>query len=606
MVHTRQSGTQNGPEPSVLASNDMDYNDTASDTSIGEQPVREKLKKTSITSLPKYGMISSTSPDDMVPEETVPEEITNGGVQKMDEEPKDEQDGSKKSVEITRGRPARKRSFDDLDTADGQLEEGKSTNTTKEHRSDGHTRKRSRDIQNEDTKKPNNVSKPVAKEPVKEVEEDDSNGLARSQPPKDINAIIKIGPPKLKSTTQTSAERASSPKKKRSRDQVESDDGTPAELKSDSSGPSSGSEDGSYQDGQETGDEPKKKKHRESSEGRRKASTDAPTKKTVPALSGFANASAQSPFGSLAATKPESSIFGSRSKSPSKSPAKSPAETSSSAFATSGFASISGSASPFNALGAAKSTPLTSFASKPSGSATPPLTSFASKPTASPAPAKLSFSTSAFAATSSSTGTTSFATAAGFSGLKSGVITSFASKPSSTSATLFKSKSPKPFGAPEEDENTEEEKDSNDKEEQEGGASFAAAPDKPDERFHEQEVNTGEEDEETLFSCRAKLYHFEKGEWKERGVGTLKLNSTEKHGKTTSRLIMRTDGVYKVVLNTPIFKGMIEGEDKNPTKKAVVFKGIEEGKPVPVIVRTGSMDNAKRLSAKIQEMEEML
>ena len=36
-------------------------------------------------------------------------------------------------------------------------------------------------------------------------------------------------------------------------------------------------------------------------------------------------------------------------------------------------------------------------------------------------------------------------------------------------------------------------------------------------------VNTGEEDEETIFSCTAKLYHFEK-EWKESGVGDFKIN----------------------------------------------------------------------------------
>ena len=39
------------------------------------------------------------------------------------------------------------------------------------------------------------------------------------------------------------------------------------------------------------------------------------------------------------------------------------------------------------------------------------------------------------------------------------------------------------------------------------------------------EVKTGEEDEEVLYSHRAKLYRFAKetGEWKERGLGDIKL-----------------------------------------------------------------------------------
>ena len=39
----------------------------------------------------------------------------------------------------------------------------------------------------------------------------------------------------------------------------------------------------------------------------------------------------------------------------------------------------------------------------------------------------------------------------------------------------------------------------------------------------EVEEVTGEEDEEVLFDQKAKLYRFESGEWKERGLGQCKL-----------------------------------------------------------------------------------
>ncbi|KAB7495494.1 E3 SUMO-protein ligase RanBP2, partial [Armadillidium nasatum] len=68
------------------------------------------------------------------------------------------------------------------------------------------------------------------------------------------------------------------------------------------------------------------------------------------------------------------------------------------------------------------------------------------------------------------------------------------------------------------------------------------------------DVKTGEEDEETLFCERAKLFRFNVNEWKERGVGDVKIlknNSTNK-----IRLLMRRDQIHKVCANHFITKGM--------------------------------------------------
>lgn len=119
-------------------------------------------------------------------------------------------------------------------------------------------------------------------------------------------------------------------------------------------------------------------------------------------------------------------------------------------------------------------------------------------------------------------------------------------------------------------------------------------------------METGEEEEETIFTCRAKLYHFEK-EWKERGVGTFKINVRYEHKargddhaapggreapqdsetaasssiERKARLIMRTDGVHRVILNTPVFKDMNVGthDGKEPTGKTMHLTGLEDGKP---------------------------
>lgn len=140
-------------------------------------------------------------------------------------------------------------------------------------------------------------------------------------------------------------------------------------------------------------------------------------------------------------------------------------------------------------------------------------------------------------------------------------------------------------------------------------------------------AETGEEGENTIFSCRGKLYHFDGKEWKERGVGVFKVNirepvndnnntdrskeepqpgdnktdeeheKEEKHKanegegvepkKKTARVIMRADGVWRVILNIPVFKGMKAGDPSGgpPKGKQVHFTGFEDGKSVPFLFR---------------------
>ncbi|XP_076639687.1 E3 SUMO-protein ligase RanBP2 isoform X2 [Colletes latitarsis] len=63
------------------------------------------------------------------------------------------------------------------------------------------------------------------------------------------------------------------------------------------------------------------------------------------------------------------------------------------------------------------------------------------------------------------------------------------------------------------------------------------------------EVKTGEEDEEILYSHRAKLFRYDKStaEWKERGLGDIKLLRHNQTGKL--RLIMRREQILKLCLN---------------------------------------------------------
>ena len=59
----------------------------------------------------------------------------------------------------------------------------------------------------------------------------------------------------------------------------------------------------------------------------------------------------------------------------------------------------------------------------------------------------------------------------------------------------------------------------------------------------EVEVRTGEEGDTPLYTGRCKLFRFTDGEWKERGVGELRVLHREDDGRV--RVVMRRDQVRR-------------------------------------------------------------
>ena len=133
-------------------------------------------------------------------------------------------------------------------------------------------------------------------------------------------------------------------------------------------------------------------------------------------------------------------------------------------------------------------------------------------------------------------------------------------------------------------------------------------------------VETGEEGEETRFSARAKLFYFDSAAkaWKERGFGLLKLNVTKSNDddddepdqsdeegepptpetiaskakqpsepNKLARLLMRSEAVYRVILNVPVFKTLKAGDQNGdtPSDRSVKFTALEDKKPVMMQLR---------------------
>lgn len=117
-------------------------------------------------------------------------------------------------------------------------------------------------------------------------------------------------------------------------------------------------------------------------------------------------------------------------------------------------------------------------------------------------------------------------------------------QPNSTFNFVFKPKSPGKVRSPlkvangGDDEHTEDEESNIEEENNTYFTPVIALPEKVD-------AKTGEEDETVLYSHRAKLFRFTEGDWKERGLGDVKILKHNQTGKL--RMVMRRDQVRILV-----------------------------------------------------------
>uniref|UniRef100_V5GEW2 RanBD1 domain-containing protein n=2 Tax=Kalmanozyma brasiliensis (strain GHG001) TaxID=1365824 RepID=V5GEW2_KALBG len=80
--------------------------------------------------------------------------------------------------------------------------------------------------------------------------------------------------------------------------------------------------------------------------------------------------------------------------------------------------------------------------------------------------------------------------------------------------------------------------------------------------------------------------------WKERGTGTLRVNIPKKSSdKRLARLVMRADGILRVILNVPLFQGM----KCELHEKFVRIVALEDTKPVHYAIKLSNPNNAAAL-----------
>jgi Ran-binding protein 1 len=118
----------------------------------------------------------------------------------------------------------------------------------------------------------------------------------------------------------------------------------------------------------------------------------------------------------------------------------------------------------------------------------------------------------------------------------------------------------------------------------------------------EDQHKTLEEDEEALFTVRAKLYRFsdEEKEWKERGTGEVKFLKHKTNGRI--RLLMRRDKTLKICANHLLTRDLElkahVGSDKAWVYHVAADFSEEEAKPELLAIRFGTVENAQKFKAE--------
>ncbi|NXC07376.1 RBP2 ligase, partial [Orthonyx spaldingii] len=123
------------------------------------------------------------------------------------------------------------------------------------------------------------------------------------------------------------------------------------------------------------------------------------------------------------------------------------------------------------------------------------------------------------------------------------------------------------------------------------------------------EVKTGEEDEEEFFCNRAKLFRFdaESKEWKERGIGNVKILKHKVSGKF--RLLMRRDQVLKICANHYINTDM-KLTPNAASDKSFVWHALDYAdelpKPEQLAIRFKTPEEAMLFKKKFEEAQSIL
>ncbi|KAL3696370.1 hypothetical protein R1sor_010446 [Riccia sorocarpa] len=128
-------------------------------------------------------------------------------------------------------------------------------------------------------------------------------------------------------------------------------------------------------------------------------------------------------------------------------------------------------------------------------------------------------------------------------------------------------------------------------------------------RLEEVAISTGEENEDVLLDSKAKLYRFDKdgNQWKERGVGQVKLLQHKETGKI--RLLMRQSRTLKICANHLVLPATTlqehAGSDKTWVWHASDYSDGELKEEL-FCIRFGSIESAQKFKTAFEEAQDKM
>ncbi|KAH8351284.1 hypothetical protein KR084_002357, partial [Drosophila pseudotakahashii] len=116
-------------------------------------------------------------------------------------------------------------------------------------------------------------------------------------------------------------------------------------------------------------------------------------------------------------------------------------------------------------------------------------------------------------------------------------------------------------------------------------------------KYEEVETFTGEEDEINIIDVSCKLFAFLNSNWEERGRGSLRLNDA-KDGKGNSRVVFRTSGNLRLLLNTKVYAAMVA---ERASQKSLRLTAIDNSGVVKIFLAMGRPADIAQLHKALSE-----
>lgn len=119
-------------------------------------------------------------------------------------------------------------------------------------------------------------------------------------------------------------------------------------------------------------------------------------------------------------------------------------------------------------------------------------------------------------------------------------------------------------------------------------------------KYEEVETVTGEENENNILEINCKLFVFVDQNWEERGRGSLRLNDSKK--SSYSRVVFRTSGSHRVLLNTKVWSEMV---NERPSQKSLRLTAMDSNGHVKIYLIMGRNEDVNILQKSLSRRVEI-